>query len=103
MIKLDFLKKKKIFTKHGTQPDPNIFWMFIFYAGFLLTILSFVFGFYVFLRINKTDVLPEVNPNEQLKKISKDRLNKVLDIFVNREKNVEQILDTSTIVSDPSI
>ncbi len=103
MLNLDFLKKKKKFKKHGDQPDPRIYWMIVFFVGFILTICAFVFGFYTFAGVNQEDLVLPTPPNKQLEKISKDRINKILSVFSEREENTNKILNEGVKVVDPSL
>lgn len=102
MIKIDFLKKKKVFVKTNTQPNPNVYWMAIFYLGFILTVAAFIFGFYLFVKVNQEEALPPLEKNEQLDKISKSRIDKVLEYFKEREKVSTQIINSPSPVVDPS-
>lgn len=103
MIKIDFLKRKKKFVKNNTQPDPNLYWIIIFNLGVILIILTLFFGFYFFVKINKEEVLFPLNENKQLEKISKKRINKILDIFNERREISNKIQNSSAPVVDPSL
>lgn len=103
MIKIDFLKKKKVFKKNNIQPNPNIYWMVIFFMGFFFTISVFIFTFYLFKKINKEEALPILKENKQLEKISKNRIDKVLEIFTKREEASNKILNSTSDVVDPSL
>ena len=81
MVKIDFLKKKKVFVKNNRQPNPNIYWMIIFYVGFFLTLTVLIFSFFLFIRINKEEELPPLKENKQLEKISKTRIDKTLAVL----------------------
>ncbi len=99
----NFLKRKKIFRKNNTEPNPNIYWVFIFYGGLLLTILAFVFGFYLFMNINKEDNSSPIVNNKQLNKISPKRIDKILDLFHQREETSNTILSSPSPSVDPSL
>lgn len=103
MINLDFLKKKKTFVKHSVQPDPNRYWILIFCLGTILTLASFAFGFYLFTAINTEEAAPNLSGTEQLEKISKARIDKVLEIFSEKEKASNKILNSKSPVVDPSL
>jgi hypothetical protein len=103
MFNLDFLKNKKKFVKHGVQHDPSIYWMVIFLLGFVLTVVAFIFGSYVFMRINEEDIQIQVPPSKQLQKISKDRIQKNLDLFKEREQKSLDILSKPSPFIDPSL
>ncbi len=103
MFKIEFPKKNKNFIKHGTEPDPNFYWIIVFFTGFAFTVAAFVFGFYVFLKINKDEVLPPVVLSKQLEKVSKNRIDKILGIFKEREKNSSEISEDTFKVTDPSL
>ena len=100
---MNFFKRKKIFKKSNTQPNPNLYWMIIFNSGLFLIIISFFFGFFFFVKINKEEIIPSLSENKQLEKISKERIEKVLDIFVERRRISNNIQNSSTSVVDPSL
>lgn len=106
MIKINllkFLKKKKKFVKNNTQPNPNLYWVIIFSLGLILMIISLIFSFYLFVKINKEEVLPPLDESEQLEKISKQRIDKILEIFIERKETSNRIQKLPSSVVDPSI
>ena len=103
MINLEFLKKKKVFKKNNVQPDPNIYWLVIFATGLVLIFMAFAFGLNFFLKINQETSLPVSLENSRLKKISKERINKALEVFTLRKSVSDEILITPSGLVDPSI
>lgn len=103
MIKIDFLKKKKVFIKDNVQPNPEPYWMGIFFLGFVFTIVAFIFGLFVFQNINKDEEVNSPINNKQLQKISKKRLDNTLSVFSDRQKVVNDIIKSSAGVVDPSL
>ncbi len=102
-IKTDFLKRKKIFRKTKTRPNPNFYWAIIFSLTFVFTIIIFIFSFYFFVKINKEEIPPPLNKSNQLEKISKQRIDEVLEIFIKRNEISKKIQNSSAPVVDPSL
>lgn len=103
MLKLDFLKIKKDWKKNNTQPDPNFYWMIIFYTGFLLTVAAFVFDFLLFMKVSRENMYSGSINTEQLDKISEGRIEKALDIFEEKTKASFKTINLPSQFSDPSI
>ena len=101
-MNLNFLKKKKKFKKGGLGIKPDLYWKYILCIAFLLIIFSCAFGLYLFMEINKESVLPVININEQ-NIVKKERIDKVLEYFSEREKKSLQILNSPSPIIDPSL
>ncbi len=103
MLRIDFFKRKKIFVKNNIEPNSNMYWTVIFYSSFLLIIASFIFGFYLFATVNKEEILPSPMENKELEKISKQRIDKVLELFAEKQEATDRILNSSASSIDPSL
>ena len=103
MYNLDFLKRKKVFTKENLLPNLNFYWLIIFSLGFFITISVCLFGWYVFKDLNLEDDIQSQSGNRMLKKISKDRLNSNLEVFLQRESKSLEIINSTAGVVDPSL
>ena len=103
MIKIDFLKKKKVFVKNKRQPNANMYWAVIFYSGFVLTVAVFIFGFVLFQKVNQEEAVSLEKDMRQLEKIHKARIDKRLEVFREREKISNQIFNSSNTIVDPSL
>lgn len=99
---LKIFKIKKKFKKSEHQPDPDFHWKVVLLTTFVLILLSGAFGIYFFLKINKEDSIGQFEYNGQEKKISKDRIDAVLDYFNNRAEKSESIINLPAPVIDPS-
>ena len=102
-MKIDFLKRKKTFRKNKIQPNPNFYWTIIFSIAIILMVLAFIFSFYLFVKINKEETLIPLNMNKQLEKISKERIDTALEIFIKRSETSKKIRNSSSPVVDPSL
>ena len=78
-------------------------WMIIFYLGFILTVFAFAFGLYLFLKINKENISLPPSEDQRLSKISKTRVDKILEIFEQRKKASSAIINSRAPVVDPSL
>jgi hypothetical protein len=101
-MNLKFLKKKKKFRKGGLGIKPDLYWEYLLFMTFLLAFFFCAFGLYLFIKINKESVSSIVNTNEQ-EIIKKERLNKVLSSFKEREKKSIEILNSPSPIIDPSL
>ncbi|MCX6757338.1 MAG: hypothetical protein NTZ44_00410 [Candidatus Nomurabacteria bacterium] len=95
--KINLIKKKKIF-------NPLIHWNISLYVFFISIAISSVFGFYLFLQVNKALDLVSVNKeNPTIHKVNVKGIQKVLDLFSNNEKRSTDILANPSNITDPSI
>ncbi len=103
MYNLDFLKRKKVFTKENLQPNLNLYWVVVFFLGFVVTIFVLFFGWYVFKDLRLEEDIQSQSGNRMLRKISKDRLNANLEVFSQREAKSVEIINSISGVVDPSL
>lgn len=103
MIKINFLKKEKKFDKKDFTFNADFYWKIILLCATVIILLSFVFSYRFFMQINKEYVLPVVNDNQEFLKISKDRIEKTLNYFSEKEKKSTEILNSPAPVVDPSL
>lgn len=101
-MEIEFLKKEKKFKKGGLGIKPDLYWRYILITTFILILVFCVFGFYIFMGINKEPILPAVSSNEQ-ETIKKDRIDKVLEYFKVREEKSNEILNSPSPIIDPSL
>ena len=69
---------------------------------FVLILASCAFGLYLFMKISNESVAPVINVGKQ-DTIKKERLNKVLEYFSEREKKSIEILNSPSPIIDPSL
>lgn len=99
---IKFLKPKKVFKKGGIHINPNIYWGVCVCVGLVIVIASIIFGFYLFKATNKELIVATSNENTQVQIINKEKIDKVLEYFAEREKKSSQILTSPATVVDPS-
>ncbi len=103
-ITSNLFKKKKKFTKEGFAVNPSLYWRFILTLAFVIVALAFLFGFYLLNQLNKPFVpKAEDVSGVNVEVTSKDRLDKILEYFNDREIISEGIINEPTSVKDPSI
>lgn len=101
-MKINFFKTKKNFKKKDFKLNPNFYWKIIVCMVFLLTLSSFVFGYYIFRQIREeSDYLNDNLNKKQL--IDKEKLDQVLENFSLREQKSIEIINSPTPVVDPSL
>jgi len=101
-MNLDFLKKKKKFRKGGIGIKPDLYWRYILYMTFSLIVIFCVFGLYLFWEINNESITPAVDTLEQ-DTVKKERIDKVLEYFLEREEKSVEILNSPSPIIDPSL
>lgn len=101
-MKIKIFKKDNSFKKKDFQLNPNFYWKLVLFFVLLFTLASLVFGYYRFLRLNQEPILEITGNSGQVPKINKDRILKVLNYFLERDKKSIQILNTPAPVVDPS-
>ena len=101
-MKIKFFKREKKFKKGGFHANPDISWEIVLYLAFALVVASFVFGFLLLKEINKEAGEGEVNARGQAKIIEKERIDKALDYFAEREKKSAEISNSPSPIVDPS-
>ncbi len=102
-MKINFFKKENSFKKKDLIFHPNFYWKIILLCVFVMIILSFLFGYRLFVQTNQEPIFSVTNDNGQFSMINKNRIEKVLNYFSEREKKSIEILNSPTPVVDPSL
>ena len=102
-MQLQFFKKSNSFKKRNSEINPNLFWISIFFAGFFLMLLAFVFGYYLFIKISTGSVLKIDDISGQVGTLKKEKIEKALEYFSLRKQKTSQILNSPSPVIDPSL
>lgn len=101
-LKLKLAASKKRFKKEGKNIDPNIYWKSVVFMGFVLSVSFFLFGLYFSDKIKKeSSIIPDTSMSTKIS--DKERLQKVLEYFAEKEIKSQQILLSPAPVIDPSI
>ncbi len=100
-MNLNIFKTQKKFNKSEHQPNPDLYWRIVLFVTAVLFLVSVVFGVDLYLRINRGYFSESVEYSGQGKKIGKDRLDRALMYFSEREEQSEKILNSPS-VADPS-
>lgn len=101
-MNLKFLKIKKKFKKRETLIKPNLYWHYILFVTFLLMIAFCVLGFYLFIKTNNELDFPIIK-SDGGEMIQKERVDKFLEYFSEREEKTIEILNAPSFVIDPSL
>lgn len=102
-MQLKFLKIKKNFQKKKSEINPSIYWKYLLYITSVLLLAAFVFGSYVFLKTNKDFSNLDEDQSVEIGIVKKQRLEKILEYFSQKEKNSVEILNSPTPIVDPSL
>ncbi|MFH1608799.1 MAG: hypothetical protein ABH951_02145 [Patescibacteria group bacterium] len=103
-MKINFLKlnKEKQFKKPNFDINVDFYWELLLIISLALVIFAFVFGSYLFMKINKEFILPEIKTSGQLEKVKKERINNVFDYFTEKESKSISIMEFPSPIVDPS-
>ncbi len=101
-MEIKLFKKENKFEKKDSKIKPDFYWKYILYATFALVILFCFFGFYLFIKINKISVSSVSNVDQQ-GTIKKDRINRALEYFGERERKSLEIINSPSPIADPSL
>lgn len=101
-MEIKILKRKKIFKKGGLHFDPYIYWEILLGMAFVIATISFILGFSLFRKINKEFILGPEDTSSQIKTISNERIDKVLEYFAKRKQKSNEILNSPSPIVDPS-
>lgn len=101
-MKINFFKKEKSFQKKSFLLNANLYWRIIVYGVFLSSLVFFFFSYNLFVDTNK-EFVSSTDLNNQTDLVTKERIDKTLDYFSNREQKSNQILYSFSPVVDPSL
>ncbi len=103
-MKINFLKfkKKNNLKKKTFSINVNFYWKSILFLSLFILLIGFALGLFVFLKINKDFILPEIKKGSLMEKIKEERIQKVFDYFSQKEENSLQILNNNFFIVDPS-
>jgi hypothetical protein len=99
-MEMKIFKIKKSFKKGGIHVNPSIYWGISLSIAFAIILASVILGFFMFKKISGG--LMPAESTEQIHTISKERIDKVLEYFKERELKSAEILSSPSPVIDPS-
>ena len=102
-MKIQFIKKENSFKKKNFVFHPDLYWELAIFIAFIMIILSFFFGYYLFTQINQEPAPSDNNAGAQVPTVNKDRLEKDLNYFFDRAQKSYDILNSPSPVVDPSL
>jgi hypothetical protein len=103
-MKLEIFKKNKnAFSIKKESIDPNIYWKWVFALAFLVVLGSFVFGFYIFSKVETKDASDSGAQAGTARAIQKEKIYKALEYFEAKHNKSNQILEAPSPVIDPSL
>lgn len=97
------IKIKKKLKKENFQLKSNFYWKIVLCIMFLMILGSFIFGFFLSMKTNREAVLLNEDISRQTDMARKERIEKVLEYFSEREKKSADILNPSSSIVDPSL
>jgi len=101
-MNIKIFKFKKNFRKGGLHTNQDIYWNILQALAFLFVVSSFVLGFYLFRIMDREFSLSPEDAGGQSQAISKERINNVLNYFVEKEIKSKSIINSPALIVDPS-
>lgn len=103
LLKLFKIKKNFAKRRGGLWTNINFYWKLAVTFMFIVFAVSFFFGYRLFLIHSADADLSSEGGNGQIKTIKKERIDKVLQYFSDKEKKSNEILNSPSPLSDPSL
>ena len=104
-MQIKLFKKEKNFQnkKESFWLDINLYWKFAVCFIFLVAVGAYFFGYYLFVKINEESDFGVTADKGQTQTVKKERIDKVLQYFSEREKKSAEILNSPAPIIDPSL
>lgn len=98
------MKKKPRFSNKEFIVNFRLYWNITLCATLVLILGALCFGLYLFMQENNAlSAITYQSTESQVETINKDRIQKILDIFSERQTKSNTLLTTPGTVTDPSI
>jgi len=102
MIKINILKKQRDFKKKEFDLNPLLYWRIALAAAFIIIIFTFFESYRLFMKINREPSVAAGEQSAQVPSLSRERIDKVLQYFSERERKSQAILNSPVPIVDPS-
>ncbi len=104
-MNLKFLKfkEKKVFKKGSDEINPNPFWNVVLMFTAIMIVFAFSFTFLVFQKVNKEVDASSSGVGSEAAVLPKERLDKILQYFQEKEEKSKEIFNAPAPVIDPSL
>ncbi|MFA5999625.1 MAG: hypothetical protein WC783_01435 [Candidatus Paceibacterota bacterium] len=102
-MKIKFFTPKKKFRKGGLTTNPDFFWDAILLLVLLLIIVSFIFGFFLFKKVNNDAFSDYEITQKKIDTVSQERMESILKYFDARRAKSLDILNSPSPFIDPSL
>lgn len=94
--------KKKVFKKDVVYIDTNSYWRLLILLSFLIILTSLGFGYFLFNQIS-IDFNSSTENTGLVESINKQKLDETLEYFSNKENTFNTILNSPSVIEDPSL
>lgn len=98
-IKIPKIRKK--LQKGGIHINPDIYWELSILIGLVIVLGVAVFGFFLFQKIN-TELTISIEDSPQAQMIDKEKIDAALEYFSARAQKSVEIINSPSLVADPS-
>lgn len=105
-LNINFLQKfktKKVFKKENNQIDPNKFWNALLSVFFLIFLGGAVFGYFTFQNLTKDLAVNTENDQNSVGTNQRNKIKNIIEYFDQKQANSGKILESETLIIDPSL
>jgi len=101
-LNFKFIKKEKKFKKNEVSLNSNFFWKIVLYLFFAIMLGSFIFSLFMYRKINTLTSKSDINVDSP-NMIKMERINNALNYFKSREEKSVEIINSPSLIVDPSL
>ncbi|HNW71436.1 MAG TPA: hypothetical protein PKZ36_00970 [Candidatus Paceibacterota bacterium] len=102
-MKIKFPKFKKNYENQNFKISPDIYWNILIVLFFIIIIAVFIFSFNLYKQTSVESEVTYQNISGKIEKEKKEKINRVLEYFSEREQKSNEILNSPAPVVDPSL
>lgn len=102
-MKIELFKIKKSFKKESFSVNPNTYFRFVVLIAFAVILVGFGFGFYAFKELGGESVEKKDKSGGITELTKKEKIDKVLEYFTERDRKSIEIINSPAPIVDPSL
>ena len=102
-MKIKLFKKQNNFKKKDFVFHLNFYWRIIILCAIVMVFSSFLFGYRFFVKINQRPVSQFTNKESMADALNQNNILKALNYFSEKERRSNEILNSPSMVVDPSL
>lgn len=102
-MEIKIFKKERSFKKRNSELNPQLYWNLLVYLTLGSVLISALLGYRLFKEINRELPVSPQFDHSKSDLIKKERINKVLLYFSEREEKSNEIRNSPAPIIDPSL